>query len=78
MVYGLSLGGLHLDDTEFGQRRTLSERLGIIMFANRSAMQSYTGSYHKRPFLNTPTPPLQPMFKTAKFQIRQRSYPPNL
>jgi len=33
-------------------------------------------SYHKRKISNPPTP-LPPMFKTAKFQIRQRHYQPN-
>jgi len=36
-----------------------------------------TGSYHKRQILNPPTS-LPPMSKTAKFQIRQRRYQPNL
>jgi len=34
------------------------------------------GSYHKRQILN-PRTPLPPMVKSAKFQIRQRSYQPN-
>jgi len=35
------------------------------------------GSYHKRQISN-PQTPLPPMFKTAKFLIRQRRYQPNL
>jgi len=34
-------------------------------------------SYHKRQVSNPPTP-LPPMYKTAKFQIRQRRCQPNL
>jgi len=39
--------------------------------------QGNRGNYHKRQISNPPTP-LPPMFKTAKFQISQRRYQPNL
>jgi len=48
-----------------------------ILLAEQEENCHDKGSYHKRQISNPPTP-LPLMFKTAKFQIRQRRYQPNL
>jgi len=56
----------------------LTSKLGFQRYwVKFSVAKSKLGSDHKRPISNPPTP-LPPMFKTAKFQICQRCYQPNL